>query len=638
MATISGVSDIWTKTKGDLKIRIVILDGSVDLLHPCFNGAELSYHPEYHSEEVTPCAPMTKHGTHVASIIFGQHKSDIKGIAPACEGIIIPVFSDTKESLSQLDLARAIELAVESGAHIINISGGQFSDSGEAEDWLVRAVEHCRKNNIMLVAAAGNDGCDCLHVPAALPSVLAVGAMDDQGKPMAFSNWGTAYATQGILAPGKDILGAVPGGATARDSGTSVAVPIVSGVAALLLSLQVKQGKEPDPGYIQKILLSSVTKCDINTNDNCWRYLVGQLNVTKAIRLLEEDSMTEKIEENIKPSACESQYLHKSMADLESLKSEVNSLKTGLEKLQVSNNKEATAVASKADMIVPSSVEKKSIVRRVFALGTLGYDFGSEARRDAFKQLMAPNNYQGELVPANPHDARQMVRHLENNLSESTSLIWTLNIELTPIYAIEAKGPFARDVYETLVVLMSDQIKGENDPDFVERICIPGTLSGKTVTLFSGQQVPVIELLTSRGVYGWKVNALIDAAVSAMPDKKVDDPDLRDGLKSFLERVYYSIRNLGTTSQDRALNFAATNAFQATTAFSDALGIGMELDDIQVEKSPFGRMDSDCWDVHLKFFDPNDNRHSKRVYRFTIDVSETMPVTLGKVRSWSVSN
>jgi cyanobactin maturation PatA/PatG family protease len=348
--------------------------------------------------------------------------------------------------------------------------------------------------------------------------------------------------------------------------------------------------------------------------------------------------MTENIEANIKPSASESQNLHKSMADLESLKLEINSLKSGLEKLQLSNNKEATVVASKADMIMPSSVEKKSIVRRVFALGTLGYDFGSEARRDAFKQLMAPNNFQGELVPANPHDARQMVQHLGNNLSESTSLIWTLNLELTPIYAIEADGPFARDVYETLVVLMSDQIKEENDPDFVERICIPGTLSSKTVTLFSGQQVPVIELLTSRGVYGWKVNALIDAAVSAMPDKKVDDPDLRDGLKSFLERVYYSIRNLGTTSQDRALNFAATNAFQATTAFSDALGIGMELDDIQVEKSPFGRMDSDCWDVHLKFFDPNDNRHSKRVYRFTIDVSETMPVTLGKVRSWSVSN
>jgi cyanobactin maturation PatA/PatG family protease len=417
-----------------------------------------------------------------------------------------------------------------------------------------------------------------------------------------------------------------------------VAVPIVTGVAALLLSLQVKQGKQPDPSYIQHILLSSATKCDINTNDNCWRYLVGQLNVAKAIRLLEEEYMTENTEENIKPSTCECQELHKSMADLESIKLEINSLKTGLEKLKVSGNKETTVVAPKADMIMPSSVEKMSVVRRVFALGTLGYDFGTEAHRDAFKQLMAPNSYEGEMVPANPHDARQMVQHLESNLSESTSLIWTLNLELTPIYAIEASGPFARDVYEALVALLSDQIKGDDDPDYVERICIPGTLNGKTATLFSGQQVPVIELLTDRGLYGWKVNALIDSAVSAMQDKKVDDSDLRDGLKSFLERVYYSLRNLGTTSQDRALNFAATNAFQATTAFSDALGIGMELDDIQVEKSPFGRMDSDCWDVHLKFFDPNDNRHSKRIYRFTIDVSETMPVTLGKVRSWSVSN
>jgi cyanobactin maturation PatA/PatG family protease len=638
MTTISGLSDLWAKTKGDSKIRIVILDGSVDLLHPCFDGATLSYHPAQPSEEVIPDAPMAKHGTHVASIIFGQHKSGIKGIAPGCEGIIIPVFSDTRESLSQLDLARGIELAVESEAHIINVSGGQFSDSGEAEDWLVHAVELCQKNNVLLVAAAGNDGCDCLHVPAALPSVLAVGAMDEQGRPMAFSNWGSAYSAHGILAPGQDIFGAIPGGGIAQDSGTSVAVPMVTGVAALLLSLQLEQGKKPDPGYIQQILLSSAIKCDVNTNNDCWRYLDGQLNISKAIRLLEEESMTENTEVTIKPSACECQGIKKNIADLESLQVEVSSLKSTLEKLQVSSNKEAAVVASTTDAVVTSTVEKKPVVRRVFVLGTLGYDFGSEACRDAYKQLMAPNDYEGELVPANPHDARQMVQHLKNNLSESTSLIWTLNIELTPIYAIEGSGPFARDIYETLVVLLSGQIKGEDDPDYVERICIPGTLSGKTKTLFSGQQVPVIELLSGRGVYGWKVNALIDAAVSAMPDKKVDDSDLRDGLKSFLERVYYSIRNLGTTSQDRALNFAATNAFQATAAFSDALGIGLDLDDIQVEKSPFGRMDSDCWDVHLKFFDPNDNRHSKRVYRFTIDVSETMPVTLGKVRSWSVSN
>ncbi|HAO10106.1 MAG TPA: hypothetical protein DCQ51_02730, partial [Planktothrix sp. UBA8407] len=99
--------------------------------------------------------------------------------------------------------------------------------------------------------------------------------------------------------------------------------------------------------------------------------------------------------------------------------------------------------------------------------------------------------------------------------------------------------------------------------------------------------------------------------------------------------IYYDLRNLGTTSQDRALNFASTNAFQAATTFAQAVGAGMELDSITVEKSPFCRLDSDCWDVKLKFFDPENSRRAKKIYRFTIDVSDTIPVTLGDVRSWS---
>ena len=95
------------------------------------------------------------------------------------------------------------------------------------------------------------------------------------------------------------------------------------------------------------------------------------------------------------------------------------------------------------------------------------------------------------------------------------------------------------------------------------------------------------------------------------------------------------MRNLGTTSQDRALNFAATNAFQAASTFAQAVAEGMELDSITVEKSPFCRPDSDGWDVKLKFFDPENSRRAKRVYRFTIDVSDLIPVTLGDVRSWS---
>ncbi len=145
---------------GDERITIAVLDGPVDLAHPCFAGARI--------EKLETLAAGSgggralAHGTHVASVIFGQPGSAVRGIAPACRGLIAPIFSDSGSGLtcSQLDLARAILLAVEHGAHIINISGGQLTPSGLAEPMLAQAVETCLRRNVLIVAAAGNDGCD----------------------------------------------------------------------------------------------------------------------------------------------------------------------------------------------------------------------------------------------------------------------------------------------------------------------------------------------------------------------------------------------------------------------------------------------------------------------------------------------
>lgn len=277
---------------------------------------------------------------------------------------------------------------------------------------------------------------------------------------------------------------------------------------------------------------------------------------------------------------------------------------------------------------------------KVYALGTLGYDFGTEARRDSFKQLMPGVEIDGTAVPANPYDARQMVDYLAENLSEAKSLIWTLNLELTPIYAIAPKGPFGADIYETLLQMLAGQVEAEDSEDYIERVSIPGRLTGKTVKLFSGQLLPVIEPDNTRGMYGWKVNSLVNAACSVVQGEggTTDDRGMRRSLTSFLNRVYYDLRNLGQNSSDRALNFAATNAFQAASTFAEAIARGMELDSINVEKSNFCRFDSDCWDVKLKFFDPENDRRAKKVFRFTIDVSDSIPVTLGEVRSWSTAD
>jgi cyanobactin maturation PatA/PatG family protease len=250
---------------------------------------------------------------------------------------------------------------------------------------------------------------------------------------------------------------------------------------------------------------------------------------------------------------------------------------------------------------------------------------------------MAPVAEDGTVVPPNPYDARQMAAHLSANPSEARSLIWTLNLELTPVYAIEANGPYAAEVYQALTQLLAGEVAAEDHQDYIERVSIPARLAGRTTRLFSGQVVPVAEAAQLRGLFGWKVNTLISAATQAAATETGDRPDddLSSSLREFLTRVYYDLRNLGATSADRALNFAATNAFQAAHTFAAAVAAGLALDTIDVEKSPFCRMDSDCWDVKLRFFDPENSRRARKVFRFTIDVSDILPVTLGTVRTWS---
>jgi hypothetical protein len=590
-------------------VTVAVIDGPVDLDHASLRNADLRLASVSDHSVARPGNRLAEHGTHVASIMFGQPGTDVEGICPGVRGVVIPVYDLDTGRAPQLDIARAIETAIAEGADIINFSGGQYSDTGVPDQWLESAVARCAEAGVLLIAAAGNDGCECLHVPAASATAIAVGAVDETGYPMDFSNWGGGYSCNGITAPGKDILGAVPGGGVTRASGTSFATPIVTGVAALLMSLD-----HPAPGgrrgdAIRDALLSGASPCASDLPDVCQRLLAGQLSIEGALAAMTDATMS--VSPSVTPSCgCGGGASAPAQREL---------------------------VGSGA---APSMADAPEAEGLVYALGNVSYDFGSEARRDSFKQLMPPVEVGGNVVPPNPYDARQMVAYLGERTYEARSVIWTLNIELTPVYAIEPTGAFGADIYALLVQMLAGEVIGENDLDHIQRVSIPGRLTGRSVRLFSGQSVPVLQMENPRGAYGWKNNTLVQQAadaVSTRTDSKADAATIAENLRSFLDRVYYDMRNLGVLSSDRALNFAATNAFQAATVFAEALGAGMQLEAVETELSPFARVDADAWDVKLKFFDPDNTRRARKVYRFTVDVSDLMPVTLGQVRSWTTS-
>ncbi|MEH2319686.1 SAM-dependent methyltransferase [Nostoc sp.] len=172
---IPGLQALWAKTLGDSQICVAILDGLVDQAHPCFQGANLTRLPSLVQGEASADGKMSIHGTHVASVIFGQHGSQVQGIAPLCRGLIIPVFPDAGRRPSQLDIARAIEQAVHAGAHIINISGGQLTDYGEADGILEKAVLTYAEMSERIVTAV-RSGLDVCAVYYGHPGVFVTSA------------------------------------------------------------------------------------------------------------------------------------------------------------------------------------------------------------------------------------------------------------------------------------------------------------------------------------------------------------------------------------------------------------------------------------------------------------------------------
>jgi cyanobactin maturation PatA/PatG family protease len=264
----------------------------------------------------------------------------------------------------------------------------------------------------------------------------------------------------------------------------------------------------------------------------------------------------------------------------------------------------------------------------VYALGTIGYDLPTRSRRASLQQQM------GEPGPDEP---AALLAHLDEHPHDATAVQWTLNLQATPIYLIHPTGPFAGSAYELLRRFLREQAD-----EGVERVSLAGTVIG-TAPHRSGLELPVVEP-EIRGMYSWTTEALVKSVIEAASKDgargkaaQERQQQIKEGVRNFLERVYFELRNLGREPQERAINFAATNAFEAEHVYEQAIGEEMELDSIGVEPSSLCPPGSDCWDVKLVFFFPDRPAQTvRRLYTFTVDVADVVPATVGPMRSWSI--
>lgn len=187
------------------------------------------------------------HGTHVAGIALGNGYSSRKyiGTAPSANLIAIKALDDMGNGIAS-DILAAMQWAITNrkryNIKVINLSLGITAENG-VDDPLVKGAEAAVRRGLTVVVAAGNNGPDkcTINSPGISPYVITVGAANFPASVAKFSSRGPTYlgyTKPDLVAPGVDItsLSSKNPKEYAVQSGTSMATPVVSGVAACLYS------------------------------------------------------------------------------------------------------------------------------------------------------------------------------------------------------------------------------------------------------------------------------------------------------------------------------------------------------------------------------------------------------------------
>jgi subtilisin family serine protease len=323
--------EAWTAQTVHDEVVVAVIDTGVDVAHPDLqdqlwvNAAEEGGMPgvdddgngfkddvhgwdfKGNDDDPTPGDGIeNSHGTHVAGIVAAEQDNaeGITGVCPDCRIMALRIGSAS--SLTLGNELKAIDYAIRNGADVINLSLGSpvWSNSERS------AINRAGKHGILVVAAAGNDSldndidffhkADALHpAPAFAPSypatyslknILSVAASNDRDNygyvsqcrgfgPLwrcGFTNWG--HDSVDVAAPGVDILSTVKQGegTTFPDyelfDGTSMATPLVAGVAGLVLS----EHPGDSPVQVKNAIMRSVNRPSSLKVFDSWAYAVGQ--------------------------------------------------------------------------------------------------------------------------------------------------------------------------------------------------------------------------------------------------------------------------------------------------------------------------------------------------------------------------
>jgi subtilisin family serine protease len=227
-ADVWKLDSVWDLARGS-GILVAVVDGGVQANVLEFRGAVVQGRDLQNGHDGRVDLDSESHGTAMAALVAGRERagSHVIGVAPNSMILPIAIGGDG----GGVSTASAIRYAVNHQAHVISMSYG--SAAFDCPPILRAAVGYALDHDVVLVAAAGNDGDggNAAEIPAACPGVVAVGAVDEAGRPWVGTQ---RQAYVDLAAPGVRITSVDKRGQARVGTGTSDAAALVSGVVALV--------------------------------------------------------------------------------------------------------------------------------------------------------------------------------------------------------------------------------------------------------------------------------------------------------------------------------------------------------------------------------------------------------------------
>ncbi len=599
-------------TMGNPELTIGIIDGPVDFAHPAFQESQIrtaneSQHIACKLADSIACT----HGTFVTGILASSRGSSAAAICPACRFVLRPIFNEegnpngNMPSSTPAELAIAIKETIDAGAKIINLSLGLSIPSIDISSELDEALTYARKQEVIIVAATGNQGI-MGHVPLIdYPWVIPVVACDEQGNFNPESNVGPSIGQRGVMAPGSNITSTAPGGIYTQLSGTSVATPFVTGAIALIWS--------EFPEATAAEILHSITS---TARQNRRAIIPSMLNAEAAWKTLETNHQKPSNQRMVEIMSNENMSIASSNADaehvipLEARQAVPDVASTGITPLSTGQpypTEKGSVLTMQADAAgnCPTCGANHPVAEShqsfIYAIGTVETPrFPNLSVEKQFAQAVRAG------ATENLADREVIYNILKENRYLALEVCWPYSIDGLEVYVLAPRDPLAID---HLIEAIKPSDHRQLDRDIV--IGVRGPLA--PMEMCNGLMVPIVMF---DQIYSFDIPTLIK---SIPKPKDIEEKIFRSASEEVFNRISQMANNVGAMDEHRAVNYLVVQypAIYSKTAEMHVQDYSLTRIETRLSRVSVGRKIIDVIFTYV-----NRNTYFKEQFYAAVDVTE----------------